>query len=33
MKLSPEEIERCDRDGYLFFPELFKPDEIKVPAR
>ena len=30
MKLSPEEIERCDRDGYLFFPELFKPDEIKV---
>ena len=30
MKLSPEDIERCDRDGYLFFPELFKPDEIKV---
>jgi ectoine hydroxylase len=30
MKLSPEEIERCDRDGYLFFPALFTPGEIKV---
>src|SRR5437763_12564022 len=30
MKLTPEEIERCDREGYLFFPALFKPEEIKV---
>ena len=30
MKLTPEQIERCDRDGYLFFPELFKPEEINV---
>ena len=30
MRLSPEEIARFDRDGYLFFPSLFKPDEIEV---
>src|SRR5215203_2359075 len=30
MNLTPEEIDRCDRDGYLFFPELFKEDEIKT---
>jgi ectoine hydroxylase len=30
MKLSKEQLERFDRDGYLFFPSLFKPEEIKV---
>jgi len=30
MKLSPEEIARFERDGYLFFPSLFKPGEIKT---
>jgi ectoine hydroxylase len=28
MKLTREQIERFDRDGYLFFPGLFSPDEI-----
>jgi len=28
MKLSAEQIERFDRDGYLFFPSLFTADEI-----
>jgi len=37
MKLSPAQLEAFDRDGYLFFPSLFKPDEIgaltaEVPA-
>ena len=30
MELSPEQLERFDRDGYLFFPGLFRPEEIKV---
>ena len=30
MKLTGEQTERFDRDGYLFFPSLFKPDEIKA---
>lgn len=30
MKLSPEQIAQFDRDGYLFFPSLFSPDEVKV---
>lgn len=30
MHLSPEQIARFDRDGYLFFPGLFTPDEVKV---
>ena len=30
VKLSREQLERFDRDGYLFFPSLFKPEEIKV---
>src|SRR5258708_27391609 len=30
MRLSPEQIERFDRDGYLFFPAHFRPEEIKV---
>src|SRR6267142_1150823 len=37
MKLSAEQIARFERDGYLFFPSLFSPAEIKgltdeVPA-
>jgi L-proline 4-hydroxylase len=28
MKLGPEQIERFDRDGYLFFPSLFTTEEI-----
>ena len=30
MKLSPHQIQQFERDGYLFFPSLFRPDEIKV---
>src|SRR6187399_2655090 len=30
MKLTQAQIESFDRDGYLFFPSLFRPDEIKV---
>jgi ectoine hydroxylase len=30
MKLTPEQLEQFDRDGYLFFPGLFKPEEIKT---
>lgn len=30
MKLSPEQIAQFERDGYLFFPSLFSPDEVKV---
>src|SRR5258705_2535886 len=30
MKLTPAQLEAFDRDGYLFFPSLFRPDEIKV---
>src|SRR5258705_9382621 len=30
MKLTPEQIAAFDRDGYLFFPSLFKPEEIKA---
>ncbi|HZZ95359.1 MAG TPA: phytanoyl-CoA dioxygenase family protein [Usitatibacter sp.] len=29
MKLTPEQLAQFDRDGYLFFPGLFKPAEIK----
>ena len=25
MKLTPEQLEQFDRDGYLFFPGLFTP--------
>ena len=28
MTLSAEQIDRFDRDGYLFFPSLFTPEEI-----
>jgi ectoine hydroxylase len=30
MRLESSQVERFDRDGYLFFPSLFKPDEIRV---
>jgi ectoine hydroxylase len=30
MKLTPEQLEQFDRDGYLFFPSLFTPEETKV---
>ena len=30
MKLSEEQAQQFDREGYLFFPSLFRPDEIKV---
>jgi ectoine hydroxylase len=32
MKLDDEQIQRFERDGYLFFPELFARPEIKVLA-
>src|SRR5512145_3311105 len=30
MRLSPEQLAQFDRDGYLFFPSLFTPEEIAV---
>ena len=30
MKLSPRQLQQFDVDGYLFFPDLFTPQEIKV---
>ncbi|HTS23499.1 MAG TPA: phytanoyl-CoA dioxygenase family protein [Casimicrobiaceae bacterium] len=30
MRLSSQDVERFDRDGYLYFPSLFKPDEVRV---
>ena len=30
MKLTPEQLAQFDRDGYLFFPSLFSPEEMKV---
>ncbi|MEY3664823.1 MAG: hypothetical protein RLZZ153_1005 [Pseudomonadota bacterium] len=30
MKLSPAQLEQFERDGYLFFPGLFTPEEMKV---
>ncbi|MCE2870955.1 MAG: phytanoyl-CoA dioxygenase family protein [Oxalobacteraceae bacterium] len=30
MKLSKEQLEQFDRDGYLFFPSHFTPEEIKT---
>ena len=32
MQLTPQQLEQFDRDGYLFFPSLFTPAEIKVLA-
>src|SRR6266581_3207672 len=30
MKLSQEQVERFARDGFLFFPSLFRPDEVQA---
>ena len=30
MQLTPTQIEQFERDGYLFFPGLFKADEVRV---
>jgi ectoine hydroxylase len=30
MRLSKEQLAQFDRDGYLFFPALFSPDETRV---
>jgi ectoine hydroxylase len=30
MKLAKEQLERFERDGYLFFPSLFTPAEVKA---
>ena len=30
MKLTPRQLEEFERDGYLFFPGLFTPQEVKV---
>jgi len=30
MKLTPSQIQQFDREGYLFFPSLFTPPEIKA---
>jgi ectoine hydroxylase len=30
MRLTPDQLDAFDRDGYLFFPGLFEPDEVKT---
>jgi ectoine hydroxylase len=30
MQLTQTQIEQFDHDGYLFFPSLFTPEEIRV---
>jgi ectoine hydroxylase len=30
MKLNQDQIERFEHDGFLFFPGLFRPEEVKV---
>lgn len=30
MKLTPEQLAQFNRDGYLFFPSMFSPEEMKV---
>jgi ectoine hydroxylase len=30
MRLTQEQLEQFDREGYLFFPSLFKPEEVKT---
>ncbi|HSN39802.1 MAG TPA: proline hydroxylase, partial [Burkholderiales bacterium] len=30
MKLAPQLLEQFDREGYLFFPARFRPEEIRV---
>ena len=29
MELTQQQIEAYDKDGYLIFPELFNPEEVK----
>ena len=29
MDLTQQQIEAYDKDGYLFFPEFFTPEEVK----
>ena len=29
MKLTPDQLAQFDRDGYLFFPRHFTPEEIE----
>ena len=30
MKLTPAQLEQFERDGYLFFPGLFTPEETQT---
>jgi ectoine hydroxylase len=30
MQLTKEQLEQFDREGYLFFPSRFAPEEIKT---
>ena len=30
MHLSPEQLAQFDKEGYLFFPSLFSPSEVKT---
>src|SRR5262245_45925981 len=30
VRLSAEQLQRFDQDGYLFFPSLFTPPEIQI---
>src|SRR6476646_4425492 len=30
MRPPPQQRKQCDRDGYLFFPGLFSPEEIRT---
>ena len=33
MKLTPQQIEFFNREGWLFLPELFSPEEVAYLAR
>ena len=33
MKLSPQQLEQFDRDGFLVFPDLFARNEVAVLRR
>jgi ectoine hydroxylase len=30
VKLTPEQLEQFDREGYLFFPSQFSPEETRT---
>ena len=30
MQLNPSQLQQFDREGYVFFPSLFSPQEIKT---